>query len=157
MLNLLKYKGFLGSVRFDDDYMCLHGVILFIDALVMYEAIDTKGIKKEFEEAVDFYISDTLEMGLKVQGCFEKEIINQDLRYKGHSGSVYYNSVKGIFEGQFFKKHGSAFFQASDPRTIKQQFENAVEEYFLILKQKKARKLNQALTKRYMQKHHSDF
>ncbi len=56
MKDLMQYKGYYGSVHFDDEDLIFHGKIEFIRALVTYEATDAKGLKKSFEEAVDDYL-----------------------------------------------------------------------------------------------------
>lgn len=57
MKDMMKYKGFYGSVHFDANTPIFYGKLEFIKALVSYEATNAKGIKKAFEEAVDDYLS----------------------------------------------------------------------------------------------------
>jgi predicted HicB family RNase H-like nuclease len=52
----MQYKGYYGSVHFDDEELIFYGKIEFIRALVSYEATNAKGLKKTFEEAVDDYL-----------------------------------------------------------------------------------------------------
>jgi predicted HicB family RNase H-like nuclease len=56
MKDFMHYKGYYGSVHFEDDALIFHGKIEFIRALVTYEATDAKGLRKAFEEAVDDYL-----------------------------------------------------------------------------------------------------
>jgi predicted HicB family RNase H-like nuclease len=56
MNDMLKYKGYYGSVHYDADEPIFYGKLEFIKALVSYEAKDAVGIKKAFEEAVDDYL-----------------------------------------------------------------------------------------------------
>lgn len=56
MKNLMKYKGFYGSVILDNEELIFHGKLEFINALVTYEAVDAIGIKKSFKETVDDYL-----------------------------------------------------------------------------------------------------
>lgn len=56
MKDLMQYKGYYGSVHFDDEDLIFHGKIEFIRALVTYEATDAKGLKKAFKEAIDDYL-----------------------------------------------------------------------------------------------------
>ena len=56
MKDIMQYKGYYGSVHFDDVDLILHGKIEFIRALVSYEADDAKGLRKAFEEAVNDYL-----------------------------------------------------------------------------------------------------
>jgi predicted HicB family RNase H-like nuclease len=57
MSDLLEYKGYFGSVRFDEDDDVLHGRLEFIRDLVTYEARDVRGLKRAFRAAVDDYLS----------------------------------------------------------------------------------------------------
>ena len=57
MKDFMRYKGYYGSVHFDDEDLIFHGKIEFIRALVSYEATDAKGLKRAFEEAVDDYLA----------------------------------------------------------------------------------------------------
>lgn len=57
MKDLMQYKGYYGSVHFDDEDLIFYGKIEFIRALVSFEATDAKGLKKAFEEAVDDYLA----------------------------------------------------------------------------------------------------
>ncbi len=65
MKDLVQYKGYYGSVHFDDQYVFFFGKIEFIRALVSYEATDAKGLKKAFEEAVDDYLTMCQERGVE--------------------------------------------------------------------------------------------
>lgn len=56
MKDFMQYKGYYGSVHFDDEDLIFHGKIEFIRALASYEATDAKGLKKAFHEAVDDYL-----------------------------------------------------------------------------------------------------
>ncbi len=57
MKDLMQYKGYYGSVHFDDEELIFYGKIEFIRAVVSYEATDAKGLKKVFQEAVDDYLT----------------------------------------------------------------------------------------------------
>jgi predicted HicB family RNase H-like nuclease len=56
MKDLIRYKGYYGSVHYDPDEPIFYGKVEFIKALISYEAIDAVGIKRAFEEAVDDYL-----------------------------------------------------------------------------------------------------
>jgi predicted HicB family RNase H-like nuclease len=56
MKDLIKYKGYLGSVHFDAEELVFHGKIEFIRALVTYEATDAKGLRKAFHDSIDDYL-----------------------------------------------------------------------------------------------------
>lgn len=56
MKNILRYKGFLGSIEISIDDNCIHGKLLFIDDLITYEAESPAQIEDEFKAAVDDYL-----------------------------------------------------------------------------------------------------
>ncbi|MDB5838078.1 MAG: hypothetical protein JWQ23_30 [Herminiimonas sp.] len=53
--SLLSYKGYSGSLEVSVEDNCLHGQILFIDDLIIYEAETAAGLKEAFVAAVDRY------------------------------------------------------------------------------------------------------
>jgi len=61
--NILQYKGYYGSVNFDEKDTILYGQILFIDDLVSYEALDVASIVRRFNEAVDDYLDTCRALG----------------------------------------------------------------------------------------------
>ncbi len=56
MMNPMKYEDYLGSVEFDEDDRLFYGKLLFIRALVSYEAKDAEGLLSAFHHAVDDYL-----------------------------------------------------------------------------------------------------
>ena len=56
MKDMLKHKGFYGSIHFDQDELILYGKVEFIKALINYEAESAADLKRVFVEAVDDYL-----------------------------------------------------------------------------------------------------
>lgn len=56
MQNILKHKGFIGSVECSMEDNILHGKILHINGLITYEAETPAELQNEFQCAVDDYI-----------------------------------------------------------------------------------------------------
>ena len=54
--NSLTYKGFYGSINFDQEEKIFFGQIEFIKDLVNYEARDAESLVNLFQEAVDDYL-----------------------------------------------------------------------------------------------------
>lgn len=67
MTSLLEYKGYIGSVDYNEEDEVFHGRLEFIRDLVTYEAIDAPGLKRAFHEAVDDYLEHCLELGRKAE------------------------------------------------------------------------------------------
>ena len=71
MKDVMNYKGYFGSVHFDDEELILHGKIEFVRALVTYEATDTKGLRKAFEDSVDDYLETCHRQGIEPETPFK--------------------------------------------------------------------------------------
>lgn len=56
MKDMLKYKGYYGSIHLDEDDLILYGKVEFVKALISYEGGGVAEIKKAFEEAIDDYL-----------------------------------------------------------------------------------------------------
>lgn len=56
MKNVLKYKGYVGSVLFSEEDRVYHGKVEFIRDLVNYEASEVHALEASFREAVDDYL-----------------------------------------------------------------------------------------------------
>ena len=57
MSSRLKYRGFEGTVEYSEEDDCLYGKIVGINGLSMYFGNTLEALKKDFYEAVDFYLS----------------------------------------------------------------------------------------------------
>jgi predicted HicB family RNase H-like nuclease len=55
-MDILKYQGYEGTAELDMSRGVCRGKILFIDDLVTYESDSPRGLKKEFEDAVEDYL-----------------------------------------------------------------------------------------------------
>ena len=55
MKDHMEYKGYYGSVHYDEDELIFYGKLEFIKALVSYEGTTAVNIKQAFHEAVDDY------------------------------------------------------------------------------------------------------
>jgi predicted HicB family RNase H-like nuclease len=67
MMNMLRYKGYYGSVNVSFEDGCLYGKLEFIDPLVTFEAQTVPELLNAFHEAVDDYIATCEEQGVKPQ------------------------------------------------------------------------------------------
>ncbi len=56
MKGMMTYKGYTGSVHYDDDERIFYGKLEFIRDLVNYEGTDVDSLRSAFEEAVDGYL-----------------------------------------------------------------------------------------------------
>lgn len=61
----MKYKGFAARVEFAADDNVFVGRVIGIDDVVMFESESVEGLKKAFEEAVDFHLEVCEKVGKK--------------------------------------------------------------------------------------------
>lgn len=63
MGNMLKYKGYYGTVEYSDEDNCLFGKVAGIRSLILYEGQSIAELKKDFEASVDDYLEMCAESG----------------------------------------------------------------------------------------------
>lgn len=56
MKNMMKYKGYLGSVNYNDNDEIFYGKIEFIRSLISYEGNNVESLRANFQEAVEDYL-----------------------------------------------------------------------------------------------------
>lgn len=56
MKNPMEYKGYYGSVQYDEEGGVFFGKVESVRALISYESRDAKGFRKAFVEAIDDYL-----------------------------------------------------------------------------------------------------
>lgn len=71
MKDMMKYKGYFGSVHFSDEDNVFYGRVEFIRALISYEGTDVASLRSSFEEAVDDYIETCKEHGKEPEQPFK--------------------------------------------------------------------------------------
>lgn len=56
-MELLKYKGYTGSVDYSEEDNCLYGKVLGMSKnMITYEGQDVDELRKDFEGAIDDYL-----------------------------------------------------------------------------------------------------
>ena len=63
MNNMLRYKGYYGSVEFSDSDNVFFGRIIGIADRILYEGKDVESLRQDFEESVDDYIETCKQLG----------------------------------------------------------------------------------------------
>lgn len=64
MINEMNYKGYIGSIEASPEDGILYGKLLYIQALITYEAETVSELKNAFEDSVDFYLADCKQEGV---------------------------------------------------------------------------------------------
>jgi predicted HicB family RNase H-like nuclease len=71
MKDMITYKGYFGSVHYNDDDRVFFGKLEYIRALVSYEGTDVVSLRTAFEEAIDDYLELCEEAGKKPEIPFK--------------------------------------------------------------------------------------
>lgn len=71
---MMKYKGYVGVVQFDDEAMIFHGEVIGLRDVITFRGKTPKEIKKEFEISVDGYIDWCHELGQEPEKPFSGNI-----------------------------------------------------------------------------------
>ena len=101
--NSITYKGFYGSINFDQEEKIFFGQIEFIKDLVNYEARDAENLVNSFQEAVDDYL-DTCKALSKEPNKTFKGSFNVRISTDLHKKASYIASEKSISLNDFVKK-----------------------------------------------------
>lgn len=56
MKNRIEYKGYFGSVNYNDEDGVFYGKVEYIQSLISYEGYDVQSLKVNFHSAVDDYL-----------------------------------------------------------------------------------------------------
>ena len=100
----LKYKGYSGTVEFDDSVDLLVGKVLGLKhALILYEGHDLQEIKKDFEQSIDFYLQECQEEGTEPEKPYSGRIV---LRMKStlHGMAAEKAEAQGISLNEFINR-----------------------------------------------------
>ncbi|MBA2656037.1 MAG: type II toxin-antitoxin system HicB family antitoxin [Tatlockia sp.] len=87
MKNMMKYKGYYGSIEFDADDLLLYGKLEFINSLISYEGETAKQIDSAFREAVEDYLLICKERGVEPEKPF-KGSLNVRIGAERHEKAV---------------------------------------------------------------------
>lgn len=71
MKDMLKHKGYFGSVHYNAEDRVFYGKIEFIRSLVSYEGRDADSLEASFREAVEDYLATCAELGREPEKPFK--------------------------------------------------------------------------------------
>ena len=71
MKNAMCYKGYYGSVEFSDEDNVFFGRIIGINDHITYEGDSVKGLRHDFEEAVEEYLETCLQLGKEPEKAYK--------------------------------------------------------------------------------------
>ncbi|RDC62714.1 type II toxin-antitoxin system HicB family antitoxin [Adhaeribacter pallidiroseus] len=112
MANTMQYKGFIGSVNYDDDDAIFYGKLEFIEDSILYEGSSVQELKTMFREAVDEYIQTCKELGKEPQKPF-KGVFNVRVKPEIHQKAALISLQKGISLNQVVAEALTQYVKAS--------------------------------------------
>jgi predicted HicB family RNase H-like nuclease len=71
MKDMLRHKGYFGSIHFNQEDLVFYGKIEFIRALVSYEGKDADSFQAAFQEAVEDYLATCAAQGKEPEKPFK--------------------------------------------------------------------------------------
>ncbi len=95
MKNMMEYKGYYGSVNYNDEDQIFYGKVEFIRSLISYEGYDVNSLRQNFQEAIEDYLELCLQKGQKPEESFNG-IVNISLGSKLHQLAFIKAQEKGI-------------------------------------------------------------
>ncbi|MBT7155803.1 MAG: type II toxin-antitoxin system HicB family antitoxin [Deltaproteobacteria bacterium] len=75
MDNVLKYKGYTGSVEFSADDNVFHGRVLGIKDMISFEGAAVEELKKDFHNGIDHYLEVCEKVGDKPEKPFSGKFV----------------------------------------------------------------------------------
>ncbi len=103
MKDILRYKGFIGSVRFSAADDCFFGKLEGIDDLVIFEGQDVQSLKRAFQEASDDYIEICRSMGKPLHKSYRGSF-NIRITPELHKKAAQKSLILGISLNQLVQK-----------------------------------------------------
>ena len=102
-MNSLKYKGYIGSVRFNEDDGVFSGEIEGIDGLITFEGSSIRELTDSFHKAVDDYITFCKEHGLPAKKSYSGTL-NIRISPATHNSIADFAAAEGITINAFIKR-----------------------------------------------------
>ena len=100
MKNMMEYKGYYGSVEYNDTDRLFYGQVQFIRALISYEGKDVETLHRDFESAVNDYLGSCKKTGKAPETPF-KDSFNVRVGRKLHRHLVLAAAQKGLSLNKF--------------------------------------------------------
>lgn len=71
MKNMMEYKGYFGSVNYNDEDRIFYGQVEYIRSLISYEGHNVNSLRGNFCEAVDDYLNLAKERNIEPEESFK--------------------------------------------------------------------------------------
>ncbi len=71
---MMKYKGYIGKVEYDDEAKIFHGEVLGLDAVITFQGKSVDELRQAFKDSIDDYLEWCKQRGKKPQKTFSGKI-----------------------------------------------------------------------------------
>ena len=102
-MNTLKYKGFIGSIRFNDEEGLFSGKIEGIDSLIRFEGSSIQELTEAFHKAVDDYLDFCKKEGIPSKKSYSGTL-NIRISPATHNSIADFAAEEGITINAFIKR-----------------------------------------------------
>ena len=100
----LRYKGYSGTVEYDESVNRLVGKVLGLrNALLLYEGDNIEDLRKDFENAVDFYLKDCEKEGVEPEKPYSGNVVLR-MTTELHAKAVEKASSIGVSLNEFIRQ-----------------------------------------------------
>src|SRR5579863_5408744 len=92
---MMKYKGYLGHVTYDDEAKLFHGEVIGLKDIITFQGTTVASLQKAFKESVEDYLAWCKEQGEKPEKTFSGKL-NVRMSPELHAQLALEASQKGI-------------------------------------------------------------
>jgi len=114
MKDILKYKGFIGSVHYAAEDRVLYGKVEGVNDLITFEGSTVDELEEGFKYMVDKHIEDCTNNNLPLEKSY-KGNLNIRLSPELHKMAAYNASLKGVSLNQYINDTIKKDIASSDP------------------------------------------
>ena len=114
MKDIIKYKGFIGSVHFAAEDRVFYGKVEGVNDLITFEGSTVDELEKGFKYMVDVHIKDCNKSNIPLEKSY-KGNLNIRLSPELHKKAAYNASLRGISLNQYINDAIKNDLASSDP------------------------------------------
>lgn len=114
MKDLIKYKGFVGSVHYASEDRVFYGKVEGVNDLITFEGSTVDELEEGFRYMVEEHMKDCLKKNLPVEKSY-KGNLNIRLSPEIHKKAAYNASMRGISLNQYINEAIKRELESSDP------------------------------------------
>ncbi len=100
MKDIMKYKGFIGSVHYASEDRVFYGKVVGVNDLITFEGSTVNELKEGFKYMVDEHIKDCTKKNIPLQKSY-KGNLNIRLSPELHKKAAYNAALRGISLNQY--------------------------------------------------------